>query len=61
MNTQKRLRKRIFQVDIQEADQLLDTIKYPFRNGAETRKFMKYKKMVANIEATEKEVVKETQ
>lgn len=59
MNPQQMQRRRIFQVDIEEADVLFDAIKYPFRNGVATRKFRRYQKMLPRIDEGEQVVLKE--
>ncbi len=59
MNPQQIRRRRIFQVDIEEAEMLFESIKYIRRNGIETRKMKRYQKMLPRIEEGEQAILEE--
>lgn len=60
MNAQQIRKRRMYQVDIEEAETLFETIKYPIRNGVATRKMRRYQKMLPRIEEGEQVVLKES-
>lgn len=61
MNAQQIMRRRMYQVDIEEAETLFETIKYPIRNGVATRKMRRYQKKLPRIEGGEQVVLKENE